>query len=112
MVLMMLPQLSPLQYWFIKTQSTIFFMQLSFNWVTDLESSSILIYFETCKSIYTQKMAWLNGLIKWLIKNGELIKELIKVVARWLHLQNEEREGAAEEVLGGNVWLLFTKFLC
>jgi hypothetical protein len=31
-------------------------------------------------------------LIKWLIKNGDLIKELIKVVARWFHLWNEDRE--------------------
>jgi hypothetical protein len=53
-------------------------MQLGFNRVTDKESNSILIYFEARKSIYTQKSVWMPYLIKWLIKNVELIKELIK----------------------------------
>jgi hypothetical protein len=39
------------------------------NEVTDtLESSSILVYFETRKSIYTQKGGQMPYLIKWLIK--------------------------------------------
>ncbi len=32
----------------------VIFVQLDFNWVTDKKYSSILIYFETCQSIYTQ----------------------------------------------------------
>ncbi len=48
------------------------FMQLGFNLsngVTNtLESSSILIYLEICKSIYTQQSGEMPYLIKWLIK--------------------------------------------
>jgi hypothetical protein len=36
------------------------FMQLGFNSANDKKSSSILIYFQTCKSIYTQS----KGIIK------------------------------------------------
>ncbi len=50
-------------------------MQMGFNLsngVTDkLESSSILIYFETRKSIYAQKGGQMPYLIKWLIKKGD-----------------------------------------
>jgi hypothetical protein len=50
-------------------------MQLGFilsNGVTDtLESSSILIYFETRKSIYTRQSGWMPYLIKQLIKKGD-----------------------------------------
>jgi hypothetical protein len=49
-------------------------MQLGFNLsngVTDtLESSSILIYLDTRKIIYTQKSGEMPYLIKWLIENG------------------------------------------
>ncbi len=72
------------------------------NLVTDtFESSSIQIYLETRKSIYTQQ---------W----GEmpfLIKKVIKMVANGLQF-NEWKENMAEEVLGGKcseLWIM--KFL-
>jgi hypothetical protein len=46
--------------YFLRVQSDdLFFMQLDLNWVTDKKSSSILIYFWSQESIYTQE----NGLI-------------------------------------------------
>ncbi len=49
-----------------------FFVQLGFNLsngVTDtLESSTILLYLETRKSIYTQQCGELPSLIKWFLK--------------------------------------------
>jgi len=38
----------------------VYFCAIGFNSVTDKKSSSILIYFQTCKSIYTQS----KGIIK------------------------------------------------
>jgi hypothetical protein len=54
-------------------------VQLGFNLrnrVTDIfESSSILIYFQTCRSIYAQYNGEMPYLIKYWIKNGELKRE-------------------------------------
>jgi hypothetical protein len=65
------------------------------NGVTDtLESSAILMYLETCKSINTQKCGEMPSLIKW------LIKKVIKMVANSLIL-NEWKGKMAEKGLGG-----------
>jgi hypothetical protein len=73
-------------------------MQLGFNWVADKESSLILIYFESRKSIYTQKIGWMPFLIKSLIK--------MKLIGQVFTFNKGRKEKAAEEVLKGNVWLL------
>ncbi len=94
-----------------KTTSVVtinFLMKLGFNLsngVTDkLESSSILIYLETCKSIYTQESGEMPYLIKWLIKRW------LKTVANTLQLMSQ-KEGSRGRFWRRNMWILNCEIL-
>jgi len=71
---------------------------ISCNWIlTDTKSSSILIYFETSKSIYTQE----NGMIK---RRSKYKGVKLKSASRGLAFLGSKREGWLRK-LGGKVGL-------
>ncbi len=93
--------------WNGRTRSINIFVQLVFNLsnaVTDtLESSTILIYLETPKSIYTQLISKMPFLMKWLIKRWLKQWPVNCIFSEWKG-QRPKRFG------GWNVWIWITKF--
>ncbi len=77
-------------YFKLFAKQMLIFMQLGFNRVTDKQFCSILVYYETRKSIYSHRgMVWFKSWLK-----GELNKRsLIKSGGQWFVLLNQGMKG-------------------